>query len=92
MKSFEQLVIVMVMLTMLAGKVYPQLGDCNILDIEDCFLALQDPNIPPTAKCCDDFRRHLKCFCFYQRRYFKLGDTVRACHIDFKYDCPLLSK
>ena len=92
MKSFSVLVTVMVMFTMFAGKVYPQSWDCNILDIEHCFPALEDPTIPPTEKCCDEFRQHRKCLCFYKQHYFKLGDTVRACHIDFHDICLALSK
>ena len=92
MKSFEKIVTVMAMLTMLAGKAYPQIRHCTILDIDDCFLALHDPSTPPTEKCCDEFRQYRDCFCFYKRHYFKKYNATHACHIDFDDSCTFLSK
>ena len=94
MKPFVFLVIVMVILTLLPGKVYPQSRVCDMLDIRDCFLALDDPGTPPTEKCCDELKQHRKCFCFYDRRGFTVGfdSVVDACHIEFHDVCPALSK
>lgn len=92
MKSFHHFVIVMVMITLLSGKVYPQSVDCHMYDIEDCFVAIENPNIPPTPKCCDEFRQHRDCLCFYKQHYFNIGDIVRACNIDFHDTCVRLSK
>ena len=80
------------MLTLLAGKVYSQSRECNIEDIGDCDLALQDPtNILPTAKCCNELRQHLDCIWFYKEFfYFNIGKTVRdKCHIDWNGTCEL---
>lgn len=90
--KFGLLVIIMVLLTLLAAKVYPQLRDCHMYDIEDCFVDIENPNIAPTKKCCDEFRRHRDCLCFYKQHYFNLGDIIRACNIEFHDICIGLSK
>ena len=89
MKPFGFLVIVIVILTLLAGKVYPHSRVCNMLDIQDCFLALDDPRTPPIEKCCDELKQHRKCFCFYNQHGFTLGfdSLVDACHIKFDDFC-----
>lgn len=92
MKPFGFFVIVMVMLTLLSGKVYPQSIQCNIHDIQDCFTAIEEPNVPPTRKCCNELKQHRRCFCVYQERHFTFGSVVDACHIKFDDICPLLSK
>lgn len=89
MKSFGLLVTMIAMLIVFPGKVYSQSRDCNIEDVEDCFIAIENPNIPPTKKYCDEFKQHIDCICFYKQHYFKVGDTVHACHIAWNAICPL---
>ncbi|CAH1417282.1 unnamed protein product [Lactuca virosa] len=62
---------------MLVGKTYSV--DCYVHDIEDCGISLQDPNIPPTEKCCDELKQHIDCICLYKQHYFKI-DSGRLLH------------
>lgn len=94
MKSFGLLVSIMVMFILLSGKIYSQSIDCDIHDIDDCDIhALEQPNIPPTEKCCNAFKQHIACICYYAQFFFKIGDVVRGgCHINWHGICPLFSK
>lgn len=60
--------------------------------IDDCFVAIENPKIAPTKKCCDELGQHKDCVCFYKQHYFNFGNTIRACKVKFQDICIELSK
>ena len=87
MKSFGIAVTLMVMLALLAGKVYSQ--NYNIHDIDICKEPYRDPNSRLTKECCDKLNQHIGCLCDYAHFYPRIGYTANeVCRLDWRFDCP----